>query len=280
MSNNLYFAKLHAELLDIMDEVDRVCQRNNLRYYLVGGSLLGAVRHKGFIPWDDDLDIAMPREDYERFMELSSSELHPSYEIDWISDHPEYWLSFFKVCRKETVFLQQEYNRPFKIFVDVFPLDYGPVYCRRLELIKKMGGYLHAVSTCKVVNKVTWKTYLWRFIRLLISNTAAHKLTRRLRMYARKLGESHFVNFASQYKLSKQTMPVEWYGEGVPVEFEGRRYIAPSEYIRVLTSIYGENYMQLPSEDKRRTHYPVRVVFSNGEVMEFERTEKIVKAEM
>ena len=279
MRDNLYLTKLHTELLDIMDEMDRVCKKNNLHYYIVGGTLLGAVRHKGFIPWDDDLDIAMPRDDYERFIKLSRDELHPSFEVDWTTSNPAYWLSFYKVCKKNTVFHQQEYNQPFKIFVDVFPLDYGPMYCKHLDIIRKMGGYFHAISICKIVNNVTWKTYLWRFIRLFISNTTAHKLTRWVRMSARNLGESHFVNFASQYKISKQTMPVKWYGEGVYVEFEGRQYRAPSEYEKVLTSIYGKNYMQLPPKNKRRTHYPIKVVFSDGEIMEFERTENIVKAE-
>ena len=100
-----------------------------------------------------------------------------------------------------------------------------------------------------------------------------------MRMSARRLGNSHLVNFGSQYKLSKQTMPVEWYGEGVPIEFEGRMYNAPKEYEKVLSSIYGNNYMQLPPENKRRMHYPVKVVFSDGSTMEFERTDDVVKPE-
>ena len=278
-----YLQKLHAEILDIMDEVDRVCKKNNLRYYIVGGTLLGAIRHKGFIPWDDDLDIAMPRDDFERFIELSSSELNPSYYLEWITTNPIYWESFPKVCRKDTVFLHQTHqkrNLHWGIFIDIFPLDYSPAYSNKLEWRKKLGNHLKALLVSAVIEeKNTWKIWVYRFIHLFISNKYVHKLIRSVRLSARKLGATHFANFGSQYKLSKQTMPIEWYGEGTPIEFEGRMYNAPKEYERVLSSIYGNNYMQLPPENKRRTHYPIKVVFSDGETMEFKRTENVVKAE-
>ena len=75
MDNQEYLSKLHSEILIIMDEIHRVCVENGLKYYLVGGSLLGAVRHKGFIPWDDDIDIGMPRADLEKFCRLAEEKL-------------------------------------------------------------------------------------------------------------------------------------------------------------------------------------------------------------
>ena len=277
--SSVYLQKLHEEILDIMDEVVRVCQKNNLRYYIVGGTLLGAVRHKGFIPWDDDLDIAMPRDDFERFIELSRSELNPSYYLEWITTNPIYWNSFPKVCKKNTLFLQRTNTANQGIFVDIFPLDYSPQYSRKLELFKKINRNLNSIFACKLAVHRSWKTTICDILYYFINSKLAHRIQRNIQLSVSKLGKTHLVNLCSQYKLSKQTMPVEWYGEGVPIEFEDRMYNAPKEYEKVLSSIYGNNYMQLPPENKRRTHYPVKVVFSDGSTMEFERTDDVVKPE-
>ena len=77
MEHNEYIKRIHEEILKVMDEIDRICRDQGLQYYLIGGTLLGAVRHGGFIPWDDDLDIAMPREDYETFLAICPSVLPP-----------------------------------------------------------------------------------------------------------------------------------------------------------------------------------------------------------
>ena len=75
--------KLHDEEVKILDEIVRICSKNNLEYFLIGGTLLGAIRHKGFIPWDDDLDIAMPREDYEKFLKIAEQELEEPYKLEY-----------------------------------------------------------------------------------------------------------------------------------------------------------------------------------------------------
>ena len=167
--NKEYLNKLHAELLIIMDEIDRVCKKNNLRYYLVGGSLLGAVRHKGFIPWDDDLDIAMPREDLNKLLEISASVLSPNYYVKWYQDDPRYWNPFPKICKRGTLFDEnkEEWEKT-GLFIDIFPLDLSPAYCKNLYyrkvISKKINGFIKAKYTSKTNIKNFFQRLLVTFI--------------------------------------------------------------------------------------------------------------------
>ena len=125
MNQHEYLSKLHGELLTIIEVVDKVCREQNLTYYLVGGSLLGTLRHNGFIPWDDDLDIGMPRKDFERFISIANTVLGEEFELQWITTNKDYWQVFAKVVRKDTLFKEPGLKRfqPHGIFIDIFPLD-------------------------------------------------------------------------------------------------------------------------------------------------------------
>ena len=266
MENQDYLRKLHGEILRIMDEIHRVCTKNGLTYYIVGGTLLGAVRHQGFIPWDDDLDIAMPRDDFDRFIQIAEKELGPDFYLNWITTNPNYWNIYPKVCLGGTTFDEGfiKCDRPMGIFVDIFPLDLSPEYSPSLEKAKKLIRRLHYVSLERSTRYMRGiKSFAYKTISLFVPNKLCYKWQRHLALSASKKGKSHYANFGSQYALRKQVMPVEWYGKGVPLCFEDRYYNAPAAYPRVLESIYGKNYMRLPPVEKRRSHYPERVVFSD-----------------
>ena len=119
--------KLHSIQVEILDEIIRICDSNNLDYYLIGGTLLGAIRHKGFIPWDDDLDIAMPRDAYDKFISLCYSELSDDYILDSFKNNSGYWLPFIKIRKKNTIYeekaISAKRNIPKGVWVDIFPLD-------------------------------------------------------------------------------------------------------------------------------------------------------------
>ena len=168
MRNDEYIKRIHEEILKVMDEVDRICRENNLQYYLIGGTLLGAVRHEGFIPWDDDLDIAMPREDYETFLAISPSALPSHLKIGTARYDVNYHRLFSKVYNVNTRFVEHvgEKETNMGIFVDIFPLDYSDGYSRFLEsrkwFVKKCStmlsskaypGQLHGIkkNNCKYI---------------------------------------------------------------------------------------------------------------------------------
>lgn len=279
--NKEYLDKLHVEILSVMDEIDRVCKKNSLRYYLVGGSLLGAIRHNGFIPWDDDLDIAMPRDDFEKLISLAKTELKSDFSLEWITTDSRYWHPFAKIFKKGTMFQESGASGICLtgIFVDIFPLDLSSEYGKTLEIRKQIIRRINAAIFAKNKNEWTLRRIPHRLFALFFNIRQLHKMMTHIMTSARKAGHTHFANFGSQYKLKKQTMPVEWYGEGITVRFENRCYTAPLQYTKVLTSIYGLNYMDLPPEHKRRCHYPEKVLFSDGTVMEFEKPQHIVTIE-
>ena len=118
--------KLHEVEVEILDEVVRICDKYNLDYYLVGGTLIGAIRHKGFIPWDDDLDISMPRADYEKFLEVAPLELDEKYYLENRKYNEKFHLPFTKIKKNNTEFREtftSSLDNHKGIFVDIFPLD-------------------------------------------------------------------------------------------------------------------------------------------------------------
>lgn len=278
MENKDYLNKLHDELLDIMDEIDRVCTLCQLHYYLIGGTLLGAIRHKGFIPWDDDLDIAMPRSDFEVFVSKAKEYLSDCYELRWINTDKSYWHVFAKVCKKNTIFRERGLStfQPTGIFVDIFPLDKSANYSAKLENKKKWIVRINSIIWAKNGNEKRANSIFRRMLSLLLPTVLLQKLIIFIAKGAKKYGQTHYANFGSQYSIKKQTMPVDWFGKGVNLEFAGKSFRGPVEYSKVLSSIFGPNYMELPPEEKRRCHYPEKVVFSDGEEMNFEPPKHIV----
>lgn len=273
---NRYLKKLHSEILMIMDFVDDVCKKNEIKYYLVGGSLLGAVRHNGFIPWDDDLDIAMPRSDAERFIDVMNTQYtNCDYRVGSKYTDESYQFGFIKVFKKNTVFKEYE-NSEWPIFLDIFVLDETDGYSEKLNSQYENYKRLEAMRNRKYNDTdISLKTFISK---LIAPKDYKDVLKRSL---AKDMGKDkpYYTNFFSQYGFKRQTMPKQWYGEGVEVEFEGRKYTAPAEYKEFLNQLYGPNYMDIPPVEKRRTHYPLYVKFSDGEEMYFDKPEKRVTVE-
>ncbi len=258
------FKKLQKTQIEIMDEVHRICCENNITYYLIGGTLLGAVRHGGFIPWDLDIDIAMPRKDYERFAEVCDYALNDRFMYRSNRNTHNFMHPHALICIKNTclVIKDDKFNSREKslgfhgIYLDVFPLDIAPdseilqkKQISRLEKIKKLKllkrAYRHKKDIKNnIVKPIVSKMIFWTSIDKI--NSDFEKECRRYENTDSDL----WCSMASRYKYSKQCMPASIYGKPKLIKFEDREYFAPEMHENYLERIYGD-YMKLPPENER-----------------------------
>ena len=270
--------KLRKSEIKILDEIVRICEKHNLKYFLMGGTLLGAVRHKGFIPWDDDLDIAMPRDDYEKFLDIAIEELSDDFEVDDIRTNENYNLIFAKIRLKNSLFLagycKEEYIKHNGIWVDVFPFDESKH--NRDLFIKMKWSHIRLLKAIYIRNTelVSMKKHhLTNFLQNFYKNVPQKKLNRRI--YKKITSENHrkgnkyYINYGSQYGVMKQTHLKTNLFPLKKITFEGKKYCVPNNYKEVLRTIYGDNYMQLPPKEKQITHNPYKLVFEDGEEISF-----------
>lgn len=258
--------RLKFSLFEILEEIDKVCERNYIPYVLVGGTLLGAKRHGGFIPWDDDLDIAMLRSDYERFESIAATELPDTLYLRNFHMDKNYYLPFGKVCKKGTSYITDIDSRQTsnnEIFVDVFPLDFAE---KENSLFQKIQALivkgLKSVIIRKKKMKVKSTSFSVKVMQLLCFPFSAQTLMR-WQEWVMKLCKAesakYIINLGSNYSYIKQTMPREVYYPTVKIKFEGKEFQAPADAEYYLKRIYGPKYMELPPAEKRVTHNIVKL---------------------
>ena len=250
--------------IEIVQEVDRLCKLHELTYYIVAGTLLGAVRHKGYIPWDDDIDIAMPRKDLLKFREICSRELSSKFFLQCKDTDPIYWQSFDKMLMNGTLFATEskiKVNVHHGIFIDIFPLDDSFdrdtwLGRRMLAFQKKWVMTANTIrqdrSGFKKVEGTKWKIIctVSRIFSIRTISTVT-ELVMRMKCIGKV---KYYTNLSSNYSWMKQTMPKEVYGTPVYLPFEYESFPAPAQWNEFLTRLYGPDYMELPPEEKRINH--------------------------
>lgn len=256
MDETVGIKEIHKVLLKILVDFDRICRKHNLTYYMVGGTLLGAVRHRGFIPWDDDIDIGMPRPDYERFMKLSEIEF-PSYLQVWNRHkRPGYFmLNFSKLVNTETSMTPIE-NPDYTIglFLDIFPIDGSSNYSLFRKVQIKLIRFFQVLRSYKYLSKLHKKDSLKSFfIKSLASifSGCIHPILDRLVTTYDYSTSAYAGNLLGVYGI-KEILPKDVFGKPTELEFEGHSFYAPQKYDLWLKQVYG-NYMVLPPINKRCT---------------------------
>ena len=261
-------ARLKACELDMLKAFIAVCDRLSLKYFLVEGTLLGAVRHEGFIPWDDDIDVAMPRVDYERFLQEAPKYLPSHYFVQSIYSEPEYYLRFAKLRDSRTTFIEAALKRKMVnhgVYIDIFPLDYlHDNHYRRF--LNKIGLFACDLRIMKLLSFQNTKTsVIKRILKKILSVYAAYKypkLEQALRareiLSAASNSGKWVTNYGSVYGR-KEIMPEAWYGAGVLLNFEGLSARVPIQYDKWLKQIYGD-YMQLPPPEQQVAHHHAEVI--------------------
>lgn len=253
----LTLEEIHRIELNILLDVDRFCRQNHIRYSLDGGTLLGAIRHKGFIPWDDDIDIIMLREDYDRFVKNYRSE-SGRYRLCNKDTNPAYRTQMFtKIIDTQTVADEGLYEQQevYGLWVDVFPADYVPAdirACRRIQ--KRFLRYRHLLFVRQ--RKKSEKALQDRLYAAFYLCKSNHSVLCAAERYAKSAENSGYVsNLTMMFeRLLGFRFPAALFDDLIDVSFEGYTFKGFAGYDNYLTELYGD-YMKLPPAEKRATHY-------------------------
>lgn len=266
MENFDYLPKLHNCQLIIAREIKRICDKHNIRYFIIAGTLLGAVRHGGFIPWDDDMDVGMLREDYEKFLKVAKTELGEEFFLQTPETDKNYGLPFAKILLNGTVLVEATAGSNAKkgIFVDVFPFDVAPENEADRENHNKKTYFYKRLLLAKLNYNVCAKNdYVKRavyFVLKIMSAFYSHdKLVKKLESEITRYNNSKtedIVNIGGAYGYKKETIKADWVRDTVEIPFEDMTISAPVDYIKYLETFYGD-YMTPPPEDKRYNRHSV-----------------------
>ena len=257
------FRRLQLVELSLLKELDRVCRKYKIRYTIFCGTLLGAVRHKGYIPWDDDADIAMLREDYEKFKK-AARELNPA--ICFFQDHstdPEYLWGYGKLRKTGTYHMrtgQQHIKCKNGVYIDIFPLDDVPL---------SLAGQVYQNIDCYICRKILWANVgrvtekgLKKAWFSLLSRIPADSVYKHLKRWERKSSTKKcnrvrcltFPPFGTLYVKNpirkRFGMPKKWFVRLQRYKFEDTELIGTRDYDEILKYTY-DDYMTLPPPEKR-----------------------------
>ncbi len=273
-SKELSIKEIKSVLLDMIEAFHEVCEANGLRYYLCGGTLLGAARHKGFIPWDDDADVFMPRPDYMRFVELTKGGLGTFYQVKSHYFCKNYTFPFIKICDSRTVGVGCEkiIDESLGVALDVFPIDgissNDSVFGRQMTKVK----YLRRLSNYSRFRYASPSDFFENNSKRHFIHNAV--LMSSLFVVARLFGYGFFVRQIDKcarkndYDASEMVGVVVWgyyHRERIPKDclepyamlpFETRQFRVPGKYHEYLTSLYGD-YMTPPPPDKRKSDHNI-----------------------
>lgn len=289
MINKQEEKRFKSKLIEILIEIDRICDKYGLRYYLVGGSTIGAVRHHGIIPWDDDVDIALPRCDFEKFKNIVQKELGNRYRFVDNEIDSSYYYRFAKIYDEQTTIVEKKY--PFYIggvWVDVFALDGLPnnpkereMHLRRYEKVYYKLYELYDKAKYKLnLNPL----YIYRYLRKIYYHNKYNfrDLIGKCEDIAKTYpfdDSEYIINFGGGYGR-KEITKREFFDNYVKCPFEGHNFIIPAGYDGYLKGIYGD-YMKFPPIEKRgtnHTHYYINLdrKCTKREIVELIKKDKLL----
>lgn len=244
---------LRRLLLDMLREFDRICRKHGIRYFLSGGSMLGAARHGGFIPWDDDVDVGMLREDFERFKAIAPSELNEKYSYQSFTNKNGYHYFFDRITAKNSYFASRysdSYEMPKGFSIDIFVYDRVPDDPKKWRRIWK-----------RLMNKRLFMNVRWRneprgegkarlisklllpFLRLKSMDGYSASYDKATRRYEHS--DSNTIMVPATDHIYRDMMPREWFTEVIPWRFEDVDTFMPKGWDGFLRIWYGENYMEM-----------------------------------
>lgn len=262
--------KVQLAQLEIAKDIKRVCDDNNINYFLDSGTLIGAARHKGFIPWDDDLDIGMLRDDYEKFLKVAPEQLGDSYFLQTWDNDKGFAYPFAKVRKLGTRYIEavsQRSNAHNELFVDVLPYDFWPVgykkqrknhlmiyfYSNILYMKCKMTPWLRHKNINRLLCYIKYIPFIIFSVFMKRKNIIT-KLNSIMKFYNGK--ETGYVYEQYGHASGNKGVPVSYFDSYTEILFEDEMFKVPLNFDGVLRAQYGD-YMILPPEDKRENRHQV-----------------------
>lgn len=262
--------QLQLTQLQLLNAVDRICKQHNINYSLYAGTLLGAVRHKGFIPWDDDLDICMARDDYDRFVKLWSETEHDGLILQNKDNTPGFTQSFTKIRKNHTTFLQGEHEigkYHTGIFIDIFPIDRCPN-----KMLKKYIFYFNCMYYQLLCREFAPRQYgkLIYIVSQIMLFMTPHSLrfSKRKKLLTKITAYNHNHSLPcvaiEAFHSMRKLFPSNMMDNYTNLQFADGFYMCYADWDTYLRQKYG-NYMQLPPEEDRVwTHHPILIDFEHN----------------
>lgn len=246
--------------LDIMKKIHIFCEENNIEYYLAYGTLIGAIRHNGFIPWDDDIDIFMNRENYNKFIQrFESFAVKNNLSLASNKTKPHMCRAFAKVCDTRTIQYEPKYKDkdPRGVFVDIWPLDGYPKNFVHRFLHKQVVLMLFILLMASLTNieYISKEQKLKRMLIKLCSNFDSEKI---LKKFERRIKKYSFDTSEYVFCIDTRTkyFKRKWFDNKILVKFEDTKFWAPSGYDEFLTTRYGK-YMEYPPVEEQKPHHVI-----------------------
>lgn len=271
-----YVEKLRKSQIEILDEIVRICKKNNIKYFLNYGTLIGTVRHQGYIPWDDDIDIGMTRTDYNKFTTMATKELSDRFELCNYKNEENHLQNFMKIRLKNTMMVEAYNEDKIKdqgIWVDIFPYDnLKKPNSFSIKLRKKLFDYITTMISIKIdvdyYKNSKIKKIILKIISYLFSVSQLYNIRNHICTIDNKEKTNYICSFDDNFKLCCNGFEYDKFFPVKMSEFEGKKYAIPKEYDYILKMQYGD-YMKIPPKDKQITHNPQILKFEDGTIYDF-----------
>lgn len=267
---NANLKEIQKRLVVMLAVFDEYCKKHNLKYFAWGGTMLGAIRHHGFIPWDDDIDVMMPRPDYNRLMDLTTTGFVDGYRIIGPHNQHNMPLAYMKMEDMNSTIVDNilAIDHPSGIFIDIMPMDGVPSDAKDAENMfnqykKYQKGAVsssipytlkNVISKDKDVKRISMLSYVKSLVyRILFSSQYFYNKCEKLAA-SYDYSTSEYVRIYSSPHFSKHRMKKAWFENTVEADFENIKIKCPADYDAILTLLY-KNYMELPPVEKRTTDH-------------------------
>ena len=261
---------IQRTILEIFKEFDRLCNKYNIPYYAIGGTCIGAIRHNGFIPWDDDMDVAIPIEEFDRFISIAKEELPPYYKVFSSSEVQHYRYLFIKIIDTRTTFIEKleyEYEDSYKgIFLDIMPISGIPENLLYNWLFRLKQSYYYVMNNTvrypleyvlrgNNVNKAIWK-YAYFISKVSAKKPFYYYTDKWMKMLRdNPFNKSKLSGYVWNNRLGRLVFNTEVFGHPVRIPFEDTTILCPENSDSYLSAQFGD-YMKLPPVDQQVSVHP------------------------